>query len=65
MSITASQFSRITGAVVQVLDNGNNIVTSDADITWSGNVLTIANGSSFSLAATYTANCIVWGISKA
>ncbi|RMG04686.1 MAG: hypothetical protein D6726_02910 [Nitrospirae bacterium] len=65
LSVTITQLVRITGAMVQVLDSGNNVATSDIDVTWSGNVLTLANGSSFSLAATQNIYCVVWGIPKA
>src|SRR5574341_282968 len=52
----------IRGAVVQVLDSGNNVATTDADITWSGNTLTIADGSTFNLDASgHVIYGFVWG----
>lgn len=61
VAITVPGMSTIEGAMVQVLSSGNNVVTSDADVTWSGATLTIADGSSFTLADTMTIYALVWG----
>lgn len=50
----------ITGAICQVL-NAGNVATSDADITWSGSDLTIADGSSYNTVAGYVINWIAFG----
>ena len=52
---------KILSVIVQVLDSGNNVVTSDADITFSGNTVTVADGSSFSLADTYIIHVLARG----
>jgi len=50
-------------AFLQVRDTGNNIVTTDADVTFTGNILTIADGSTFNLDATaVTIDVIAWGL---
>jgi hypothetical protein len=65
-SIKIPGLSAIHGAIVQVLDSGNNVVTTDADVTWSGNSLTIADGSTFNLdAASQAIYAIVWGKPRA
>lgn len=51
----------IKGAIVQILDSGNRVATSDADITWSGNTMTIADGGTFTLADTQTIYVLAWG----
>lgn len=64
-AISIPGFSRIDGAIIQALDDGNNIVTQDADVTWSGNILTIADGSSFDLSADGDAiYAVVWGLAN-
>lgn len=64
-AVTFSNIGTIRGAMIQALSSGNNVVTTDADVTWSGNVLTIADGSTFNLDESgqviYGA---VWGSSK-
>lgn len=61
-AITIPGFSLIEGAMIQALDDGNNIVTQDADVTWATNILTIADGSSFDLSTDGdTIYAIVWG----
>ena len=64
VDIVVPGLSKVTASVVQITDSGGNVVTSDADITYSGNTITIADGSSFSLADTYVATIIAWGISS-
>lgn len=64
-AITIPQLTTIKGVIVQVLDSGNNVATTDADITWSGNVLTIADGSTFNLdAAGHAIYILAWGLAK-
>lgn len=54
--------STIHGAIVTVLDSGDRAATSDIDVTWSGNVLTLADGGSFNLDATgHAIYALVWG----
>ncbi len=65
LSVSISELRTITGAIVQILNSGNNVATSDADITWSGNTLTIANGSSYTMASTDNIYTLVWGIPRA
>lgn len=61
VTVKLPQLSLIKGAIVQILDSGNRVATSDADLTWSGNSLTIANGGTFSLADTMTIYVVAWG----
>jgi hypothetical protein len=72
MDIVFPQLKTIRGVIIQVQDSGNNIVNGDAeaavfaDVTFSGNVLTIADGTDFDLSA-FTAGRIfglVWGDAK-
>jgi hypothetical protein len=65
VAVRVPGMNKIDGAIVQVLTSGNNVATSDADVTWSGDTLTIADGSSFSLADTQTIYALVWGRSMA
>jgi len=64
LTITLSDaMAVVEGGIVQVLDSGNNVVTSDADITFGGSAgtLTVADGSTFNLTAGYVVSYIVWG----
>lgn len=61
VTVKLPQLSLIKGAIVQILDSGNRVATSDADLTWSGNSLTIADGGTFSLADTMTIYVVAWG----
>ena len=64
--VTFPNIGVIKGVIVQVLDSGNNVVTTDIDVTWSGNVLTLANGSTFDLdASSQVIYGVVWGTVKA
>lgn len=64
--LTFAGLSVIHGAIIQVLDSGNNVATTDADVTWSGNVLTLADGSTFNLDASgHNIYGVVWGKAKA
>jgi len=72
MDIVFPQLKNIRGVIIQVQDSGNNIVNGDteaavfADVTFSGNVLTIADGTDFDLSA-FTGGRIfglVWGDAK-
>lgn len=48
-----------------ILDSGDRVATSDADVTWSGNTVTIADGGSFTLANTMTIYLTVFGKRRA
>lgn len=61
VTVKLPQLTLIKGAIVQILDSGNRVATSDADITWAGNALTIADGGTFSLADTMTLYVVAWG----
>lgn len=50
----------VSGAIAQVL-NAGNVATSDADITWSGGNVTVADGSTYNTVAGYVINWIAWG----
>ena len=62
VDLVVAGLSKVTAAIIQITDSGGNVVTSDVDITYSGNTITIADGSSFSLADTYVATIIAWGV---
>lgn len=64
VDLVVAGLSKVTAAIVQITDSGGNVVTSDVDITFDGNTITLADGSSFSLADTYIATIIAWGISS-
>lgn len=50
------------GAVnIQVLNTGNNVVTSDADITISGGTVTVADGSTYNTVENYLIHWIAVG----
>lgn len=53
----------VEGGVVQIVDSGNNVVTSDADITFGGTAgtLTVADGSTYNTTAGYLIRYVVWG----
>lgn len=53
--------SSITTHIVQILDSGNNVVTSDADITKSGGNLTVADGATYNTTSGYKIHWIVVG----
>lgn len=53
-------FSKVTDAVVQILDSGNNDVTAGADITFPGNSVVIADGGAYSMANTDTIRIVAW-----
>jgi hypothetical protein len=44
-------FETIEAVLAFCFDSGNNQTITDADITWSGNTVTIADGSTFDLSA--------------
>lgn len=50
---------------VLVLDSGNNVSTSDIDVTFSGTTVTLADGSSYNLQATDTIILTVHGVPHA
>lgn len=63
--VVIPSLSTIRGAVVMVLDSGNNVATSDIDVTWSGNTLTLADGASFNLDASgHAIYAVVWGSAR-
>ncbi len=54
--------SKILGVLITVLDSGDRVATSDIDVTWSRNVLTLADGGTFNLDATgHAIYALVWG----
>lgn len=55
-------FSTIAAAFVMVLDTGNNVVTSDADVTISGGTLTVADGSTYNTVEAYKLHWIAVGV---
>lgn len=58
--------STIKGAIIQVLDSGDNVATTDIDVTWSGNILTLADGATFNLDASgHNIYGVVWGTARA
>lgn len=61
VSIPMKGLRTVKGAIVQVLDSGNRVVTSDADITFSGDKVIVADGGTFSLADTYIIHVWAWG----
>lgn len=55
----------IYGAIVQVIDTNGRVATSDIAVSWSGNTLTLADGSSFNLdAAGHSIYVVAWGKAK-
>lgn len=51
----------ITAVQVMVLNTGNNVVTADADITFSGGTLTVADGSTYNTVENYLIHWIAVG----
>jgi hypothetical protein len=65
-AVVITQLATIRGAIVQVLDSGDRVATSDIDVTWSGNTLTLADGGTFNLdAAGQSIYIAVWGDARA
>ena len=65
-SVTVPNIVNILGYMVQAFSSGNNSKTSDVDVTASGNVLTIAAGSTYTdILSTDYFMIIVWGTVKA
>lgn len=58
---TLRDLNSVDGWIVQIYDSGNRVKTSDADITVSGNVMTIAAGGTFTLLATDIIHIMAWG----
>lgn len=48
--------------IVQVVDTGNNVVTSDADVTLSGANLIVADGSTYNTVENYIIRWIAFGV---
>jgi len=63
-TVTFPSMVTITGFLVQILDSGNNVITDDADITVSGNVMTIADGSTYAVTADEVHHILVWGTAR-
>ncbi len=51
----------ISAVNIQVLNTGNNVVTSDADITISGGTVTVADGSTYNTVENYLLHWIAVG----
>jgi len=50
--VTANHVQQIDSVIVMELNSGGNVSTSDIDVTWSGQTITIADGASYDLSAT-------------
>ena len=61
VGITIPNLKTIIGWVVSVCESGVLDANNDITITSSGNVLTIADGSNWTIAATSVVYLIVWG----
>lgn len=57
----ASGLASITTVICQVVDSGNNVVTSDADITTSSGNIVVADGSTFNVTDGYVVRWIAIG----
>jgi hypothetical protein len=66
-AIKVPGLSAIHGVIVQVIDTNGDVATADADISWSGNTLTIADGgATFNLDASgHSIYVIAWGKPRA
>lgn len=51
-SFDVSHVKSIATVIPVELDSGNNVSTSDMDISWSGKTITIADGASYDISAT-------------
>lgn len=51
----------IDSVIVQVKSSGNNVLTSDADITHSGGTITVADGSTYNTTAGYIVSWLAVG----
>lgn len=67
LSVTISQLRAITGYICQIRTASTGaVITADAKITKSGNVLTVADGAAtYNMATTDEIALIVWGLPKA
>ena len=61
LSVVIPCLRNIRYAIIQTLDSGNNIAVVGADVTWSGNTLTIADGGSYDIVTTMNIGVIAWG----
>lgn len=57
----ATNLTTISTAIVQVVDSGDNVVISDADITWSGANITVADGGTFACTSGYKVRWFAFG----
>ena len=65
LAVPINQMHSVTDVIsIVIYDSGGNVVTSDVDVTVSGNTVTVADGSSFSLTDTYVLYLTVAGIRK-
>lgn len=60
VTIKIPGLSKVTDAIVQIIDSGNNDVTAGVDITFSGNTIVIADGGAYSMADTDTIRILAW-----
>jgi hypothetical protein len=51
----------VTYAVVQVVNSGNNVVTSDADVTFATGTIVVADGSTYNTVAGQKVRWIAFG----
>lgn len=61
MTLTTG-LTTIVSAIVQVLDAGNNVVTTDADVTFSGGNIIVADGSTYNTVAGQIVKYIACGV---
>lgn len=65
VTVTFPQMAVIEGIMsLVILDSGNNFIANTADVTWTGNVVTIADGGSYTMANTDTIYLTVYGQRK-
>ena len=60
--VIATGLTTIAFAIVQVKDTGNNVVTSDADVTFANGNLTVADGSTYNTVENYIITYTVYGV---
>jgi hypothetical protein len=58
----ATGHTTVAVAVAQVVDSGDRVVTSDADITWSAGNLVVADGGTYNTTAGYKVRWIAFGV---
>jgi len=65
LDVVMKQMHRIQGIKsILILDSGNRVATSDVDVTFATNVVTIADGGTYSLTDTHVIYLTVFGSRK-